>query len=63
MLIDNPDVDLDQLMTAIKGPDFPTGAMIMGTEGIRQAYATGRGVVKIKSRMHFEDIRPDPGWR
>lgn len=61
MLIDNPDVDLDQLMTAIKGPDFPTGAMIMGTEGIRQAYATGRGVVKIKSRMHFEDIPKSNG--
>jgi len=61
MLIDNPDVDLDQLMTAIKGPDFPTGAMILGTEGIRQAYATGRGVIKIKSKIHFEDIPKSNG--
>ncbi|MCQ2361578.1 MAG: DNA gyrase subunit A [Acidaminococcaceae bacterium] len=61
MLIDNPDVDLDQLMTAIKGPDFPTGAMILGTEGIRQAYATGRGVVKIKSKTNFEDIPKSNG--
>jgi len=61
MLIDNPDVDLDQLMTAIKGPDFPTGAMIMGTDGIRQAYATGRGVIKIKSKTHFEDIPKSNG--
>ena len=61
MLIDNPDVDLDQLMTAIKGPDFPTGAMILGTEGIRQAYATGRGVIKIKSKTNFEDIQKSNG--
>lgn len=61
MLIDDPDVELDQLMTAIKGPDFPTGAMILGTEGIRQAYATGRGVVKIKSRTHFEEIPKSNG--
>ncbi len=61
MLIDNPDVDLDQLMTAIKGPDFPTGAMILGTEGIRQAYATGRGVIKIKSKTDFEDIPKSNG--
>lgn len=61
MLIDDPDVDLDQLMTAIKGPDFPTGAMILGKEGIRQAYATGRGVIRIKSRTHFEDIPKSNG--
>lgn len=46
MLIDNPDVEIPQLMTAIKGPDFPTGAIILGTEGIKNAYNTGRGIVK-----------------
>lgn len=44
MLIDNPDATIDQLMTAIKGPDFPTGAKILGLSGIRQAYTTGRGL-------------------
>lgn len=42
-LIDNPDCDLDEIMQHIKGPDFPTGALIMGRSGIRSAYATGRG--------------------
>lgn len=46
ILIDNPDVEVPQLMTAIKGPDFPTGAIILGTEGIKNAYNTGRGIVK-----------------
>ena len=48
MLIDNPDVSVDELMTAVKGPDFPTGATILGREGIRQAYATGRGIIKVR---------------
>ena len=45
MLIDNPDITVDELMSAIKGPDFPTGATILGKEGIRQAYATSRGII------------------
>lgn len=51
MLIDNPDVEISQLMTAIKGPDFPTGACILGKEGITSAYNTGRGVVKSAPRL------------
>ena len=54
MLIDNPDVEIPQLMTAIKGPDFPTGACILGKEGINNAYTTGRGVVKIRAKATIE---------
>ncbi len=43
MLIDEPDTDIEELIQAIKGPDFPTGALIMGREGIKSAYKTGRG--------------------
>ncbi|MHC1717853.1 MAG: DNA gyrase subunit A [Acidaminococcaceae bacterium] len=56
MVIDNPDVEIPELMTAIKGPDFPTGAMILGTEGIVSAYTTGRGVVKIRAKAHIEPM-------
>ena len=57
MLIDNPDAEIPQLMTAIKGPDFPTGAMILGTDGIRSAYNTGRGVVKIRAKAEIEPMQ------
>ena len=57
MLIDNPDAEIPQLMTAIKGPDFPTGAAILGTEGIRSAYNTGRGVVKIRAKAEIEPMQ------
>ena len=57
MLIDNPDVEIPQLMTAIKGPDFPTGAIILGTEGIKNAYNTGRGIVKIRARAEIEPMQ------
>lgn len=57
MLIDNPDVEVPQLMTAIKGPDFPTGAIILGTEGIKNAYNTGRGIVKIRARADIEPMQ------
>lgn len=56
MLIDNPDTEIPQLMTAIKGPDFPTGASILGTDGIRSAYTTGRGVVKIRAKAEIEPM-------
>ncbi len=56
MLIDNPEVEIPELMTAIKGPDFPTGAMILGNEGIVSAYTTGRGVVKIRAKAHIEPM-------
>ncbi len=53
-LIDNPDITLDELMEHIPGPDFPTGAMIMGSSGIRAAYATGRGKLKIRARTEIQ---------
>ncbi len=49
-MIDNPDISLDELMTHIKGPDFPTSGIIMGKKGIRAAYATGRGRVTVRAR-------------
>lgn len=54
MLIDNPDAEISQLMTAIKGPDFPTGACILGKSGITSAYTTGRGVVKLRAKAAIE---------
>ncbi len=54
-LIDNPEATLDELMEHIKGPDFPTGGIIMGRSGIRAAYATGRGKVVLRSRCEIED--------
>ncbi|HCC35184.1 MAG TPA: DNA gyrase subunit A, partial [Ruminococcaceae bacterium] len=57
-LIDNPDAELDTLCEFIKGPDFPTGALIMGRSGIRAAYATGRGRVTVRSKTEIEEIRP-----
>ncbi|MBQ6912861.1 MAG: DNA gyrase subunit A, partial [Acidaminococcaceae bacterium] len=56
MLIDNPDVSVDELMTAVKGPDFPTGATILGREGIRQAYTTGRGIIKVRAKAEIEPM-------
>ncbi|MBO8138440.1 MAG: DNA gyrase subunit A [Desulfotomaculum sp.] len=56
MLIKNPDVTVDELMTVIKGPDFPTGAKIMGRKGIESAYKTGRGSIQIRARAEIEDI-------
>lgn len=52
--IDNPDIDTDGLMQHIKGPDFPTGAYIMGTDGIRSAYETGRGRVIMRAKAEIE---------
>ena len=56
MLIDTPDVTVEDLMSAIKGPDFPTGAMILGREGIQQAYATGRGIIKVRAKAEIEPM-------
>lgn len=56
MLIDHPDATVEQLMTSVKGPDFPTGAKILGLSGIRQAYTTGRGVVKVRAKTHVEPM-------
>ena len=54
-LIDNPEAELDELMEYIKGPDFPTGAIIMGRSGIRSAYATGRGRIVVRARTEIEE--------
>ena len=55
MLIDNPDTTIDELMKVIKGPDFPTGAMIMGTEGIKSAFRTGRGKIQLRAVAEIEE--------
>ena len=52
-MVDNPDIDLDGLMQYIKGPDFPTGGIIMGRSGIRAAYATGRGRIYVRARAEI----------
>ncbi len=54
-LIDNPDAELPELMEYIKGPDFPTGGVIMGYSGIRAAYATGRGRIIVRARTEIEE--------
>lgn len=56
-VIDRPAIGLDELMQIVKGPDFPTGGIIMGSEGIREAYRTGRGRIHIRSRTAIEDVR------
>lgn len=55
MLIDNPETSILELMTKIKGPDFPTGATIMGHNGIRSAYETGRGKIVIRAKSEIEE--------
>src|ERR1017187_1294275 len=54
--IDDPEIDVDGLMKYIKGPDFPTAGTILGREGIRDAYATGRGRVRVQAKAHIEPI-------
>lgn len=56
MMIDNPDVTVKELMMAIKGPDFPTGGIILGKDGIRSAYRTGRGSIKIRAKANIETV-------
>ncbi|MEE8401198.1 MAG: DNA gyrase subunit A, partial [Candidatus Hydrothermarchaeaceae archaeon] len=55
MLIESPDAELKELMTVIKGPDFPTGAFILGRKGILDAFETGRGSVRIRARATIEE--------
>src|SRR6478609_130081 len=55
--IDDPDIDVVGLMQHMKGPDFPTGGVILGLSGIRDAYETGRGRVRVRATAHFEQIR------
>ncbi len=54
-VIDNPEITIDELMEHIKGPDFPTGAQIMGTNGIRSAYHTGRGKLRLRAKADIEE--------
>jgi DNA gyrase subunit A len=56
LLIDNPDTDIESLMKVVKGPDFPTGGIILGREGIRNAYLTGRGSIKIRAKTRIETL-------
>lgn len=56
-MIDNPDIELVELMEHIKGPDFPTGGLICGTDGIFKAFSTGRGSITIRAKTHIEDSR------
>ncbi|MGA0562989.1 DNA gyrase subunit A [Ancylobacter sp. VNQ12] len=58
-LIDDPEIDIEKLLEHIQGPDFPTGAFILGRSGIRQAYLTGRGSVVMRSRATIEELRKD----
>jgi len=54
--VDDPEIDQDGLMRHIKGPDFPTGGIILGSSGIRDAYRTGRGRVRVQARAHIEPL-------
>lgn len=56
-LIDNPDATVEELMQIMPGPDFPTGAVIMGTDGIRQSYETGRGSITVRAKAHVESTK------
>ena len=57
LMIDNPDVSIEELMTQIQGPDFPTGGIIMGRSGIRAAYATGRGKITLRAKTNIEEFK------
>jgi DNA gyrase subunit A len=56
-LIDKPDANVDDLMKHVHGPDFPTGAIVVGRSGIRDAYRTGRGRIVMRARAHVEELR------
>ena len=58
-LIDNPDAELEDLMQHIKGPDFPTGGIIMGTKGIKSAYSTGRGKIYVRAKAEIVEAKND----
>ncbi len=54
--IDNPEITIEGLMKYVKGPDFPTAGTILGRDGIREAYATGRGRIRVQAKAHIEPI-------
>jgi len=55
--LDDPEIDTDGLMRHVKGPDFPGGGLIMGSDGIREAYRSGRGSVRVRARAHVEPLK------
>ncbi|MEM7199850.1 MAG: DNA gyrase subunit A [Planctomycetota bacterium] len=55
LLLDNPDVDVGEILQVLPGPDFPTGGVIMGRNGIRAAYQNGRGTIQVRGRFHVEE--------
>lgn len=57
MLIDNPEATNEELMGVMPGPDFPTGGIIMGTDGIKEAFATGRGALTVRAKVHVEQMK------
>jgi topoisomerase IV subunit A len=57
MRMDHPDSTVDEIMTVIKGPDFPTGGIIQGIDGIKKAYETGKGKIIVRSKAEIEDVR------
>ncbi len=57
--VDDPDITVDALMQIIPGPDFPTGGLILGRNGIKEAYHLGRGSIAVRARTHIEEIRKD----
>jgi len=57
LIIDNPEVETKDIMKIVKGPDFPTGAIICGRDGIKNAYTTGRGLLKIHARANIESVK------
>src|SRR5215210_4816002 len=56
-MIDDPDIDVEKLAGYVKGPDFPTGAIIVGRGGIKEAYRSGRGRIMMRARAHIEELR------
>ncbi len=58
-LVDDPDIGFERLLELMPGPDFPTGGIILGQAGIRQAFATGRGSLVLRSKTHIEEVRKD----
>jgi DNA gyrase subunit A len=57
LMIENPDATADDLMAYISGPDFPTGGVILGTAGIKEAYRTGRGRIRVRAKAHTEQLK------
>ncbi len=56
-MIEDPDINVEKLAKHIKGPDFPTGAIVVGREGVREAYRSGRGRIVMRARAHIEELR------